>query len=96
MRRPRTGHWDANHGEIAAALIALGAHVYDTTAIGNGFPDMTVGWLGENILIEVVGTRNNPAEVRDHFARAEGWKGGRWLTVCSVLDLLTQLGVSVQ
>jgi len=44
---------DANHNEIKAALIAHGATVYDLHAVGNGAPDMLVGWQGENFLMEI-------------------------------------------
>jgi hypothetical protein len=44
---------DANQAEIVAALRAIGATVQDTSAVGKGFPDIVVGFMGENHLIEI-------------------------------------------
>lgn len=55
MRRPAKR--DANHGEIADRFRALGCTVLDTEMVGDGFPDMVVGLLGINRIVEV----KNPA-----------------------------------
>jgi hypothetical protein len=47
------GRTDANHREIRDGLRAFGASVYDTSAVGHGFPDLVVGWRRRTELIEV-------------------------------------------
>ena len=42
---------DANHNEITAALEAVGAHVFDCSKFGGGFPDVLVSY-GELFLLE--------------------------------------------
>lgn len=44
---------DNNHAEIVAGLRAIGATVHSTAAVGNGFPDLAVGWHGVTWLLEV-------------------------------------------
>ena len=87
---------DSNHAEIVRALREMGWSVFDTHTRGADYPDLTVGRNGVTILIEVVGTDAAPHTVREHEARREGWKGGQWLIVADVPDLLRQLGVDVQ
>lgn len=43
---------DANQGEIIAAFRALGCAVHDCSGVGNGFPDLVVGLVGVNLLVE--------------------------------------------
>jgi hypothetical protein len=95
MSRYRPGHWDRNQDEIKVTLINLGADVWDTTRVGKGYPDLTVGWCGRTILVEVLAPDAKPYRVQEHRDRRSGWKGADWLIVTSVADLLAQLGVSV-
>lgn len=44
---------DANHSEIVAALRKAGVHVVETAHAGSGYPDLTCGWRGSWILVEV-------------------------------------------
>lgn len=44
---------DNNHSEIVAGLRAIGATVHSTAAVGNGFPDLAVGYHGLTWLLEV-------------------------------------------
>lgn len=44
---------DRNHAEIVRALESLGCSVRDTAAVGGGFPDLVVGMMGRNFLVEV-------------------------------------------
>lgn len=50
MRAART---DANHAAIVAALRAIGCSVASTAKLGEGFPDLVVGYRGANWLIEI-------------------------------------------
>ena len=96
MKRHATGHRDVNHAEIAAALEGLGANVWDTSKVGKGYPDITAGWCGRTILVEVMRPDAYPYELHEHQVRRGGYKGGDWLIVTGRDDLLRQLGVSVQ
>ena len=44
---------DKNQSEIVQALREVGASVYDASTVGQGFPDLVVGFNGVNYLIEV-------------------------------------------
>ncbi len=44
---------DANQKEIVDCFRKLGATVAVTSAVGNGFPDVVVGFKGKNYLIEI-------------------------------------------
>lgn len=49
----RAARTDANQTEIVNALRGVGASVAVTSMLGDGFPDLTVGFRGENYLIEI-------------------------------------------
>ena len=45
---------DGNQSEIVDALRGIpGCTVTSTAAIGKGFPDIIVGWMGRNYLMEI-------------------------------------------
>lgn len=44
---------DLNHGLIVQALKQAGASVFSLASVGNGVPDLLVGWRNHNLLIEV-------------------------------------------
>lgn len=69
---------DRNHGQIVAALRAVGASVESLAAAGSGFPDLAVGYHGRNYLLEVKDgsksasrKRLRPSQVDWHAA----WRG---------------------
>lgn len=74
---------DGNHGEVRAALRAIGVGVHDTSGCGGGFPDMLCAYRGRLYLIEVKNGRNSPS--------------GRKLTVAQVQlrSLLASHGVTL-
>lgn len=92
----RAAKVDTNSKEITVALLLIGADVRDTHMVGRGFPDKVVGWCGRTILVEIVSPDAPPSVVQEHRDRRFGWKGGDWLIVRDVPDLLQQLGVTVQ
>lgn len=49
-RRART---DRNHAEIVQALRQVGWHVFDTSRLGNGFPDLVIHRGGPVRLVEL-------------------------------------------
>lgn len=70
---------DGNQPAIVAALRGAGATVAACHAVGQGFPDLVVGFRGQNFLIEVKDPAQpkhrhalTPAQVEFHA----GWKGG--------------------
>lgn len=49
----RAARKDDNQREIERALIAVGCSVLDLSPVGQGCPDMLVGYRGRNMLMEV-------------------------------------------
>ena len=69
---------DDNHKEIAAALIKMGASVLDTSQLGNGAPDIIVGFQGANILVEIKDGNKPPSKRRltpDEVKFQLSWQG---------------------
>jgi hypothetical protein len=66
---------DANQAAIVAGLRAVGATVQSLASIGQGCPDLLVGFRGRNVLFEVKrpGAQLTPAEA--HWF--DGWRGER-------------------
>lgn len=60
-RNPRV---DANHSEIIKALRDVGALVYSTAALGNGFPDILVGFRGQLFMFEIKDPSKPPSHRR--------------------------------
>jgi len=78
---------DANHAEIVEALKAHGACVIDMSHVGQGFPDLIVGFGGQTLLMEIKnpktaygkrGLNKNQARWRDE------WIGGPFAVVSSI------------
>lgn len=69
---------DDNHKEIAAVFKACGASVTDTSMVGNGVPDIIVGFPGVNYLIEIKDGKKPPSARKltpDEQAFHLEWKG---------------------
>ena len=49
----RAAKVDANHSTIIAALRQVGATVQDLAKVGQGCPDILVGYRGQNYLMEI-------------------------------------------
>lgn len=60
----RAAKVDANHGHIVAALRAAGAAVTDTSAVGQGFPDIVVSFRGWWYLLEIKDGMKRPSARR--------------------------------
>lgn len=65
---------DANQAEIVDALRQAGASVWDCHALGHGFPDLAVGWMGRTYLIEVK-TGPHSALTPDEVTWHAVWRG---------------------
>jgi hypothetical protein len=57
----RAAKVDANHAEVAAALMRCGAWVIDCSAVGKGFPDLLVSHRGRLFLVEVKDGAKSPS-----------------------------------
>ena len=55
---------DANHADIVATLRALGASVQSLASVGDGCPDLVVGWRGRNVLLEIKDGAKSPSRRR--------------------------------
>ena len=60
----RAANIDANQPEIVKALRKVGATVAHTHSAGDGFPDIVVGFRGQNFLIEIKDGSKEPARRR--------------------------------
>ena len=49
----RASRTDANQAEIVKTLRAYGCSVLDLSAVGDGCPDILIGFRGRNVLMEV-------------------------------------------
>jgi len=44
---------DKNHADVHGWFYGMGCSVFDTSALGRGFPDLVVGVNGLNLMVEV-------------------------------------------
>ena len=77
------GRTDGTQTEIVKALRKLGATVAVTSALGDGFPDLVVGWRGVNHLVEVKNGSLSPSKrelTPDEEKFHATWRGesARW------------------
>ena len=80
----KQGRTDDNQTAIVAALRKIGASVAITSSVGDGFPDLLVGYRGTTTLLEL----KNPKRPkhRQKLTEAEAyfmanWKGGPAMVV---------------
>ena len=74
----RAAKVDGTQAEIVAALKAAGATVQHLHAVGQGCPDLVVGFRGKNYMIECKPNIGSPSERRLRPNQQEwhdGWKG---------------------
>ncbi len=86
----RAARVDGNHSAIVKALRDIGASVADTSAVGDGFPDLVVGFRGRNFVVEVKDGKKPPSarkltEAQEAFLM--GWRG-HWACVMSEADAI--------
>ena len=86
---------DANHGEIVYYLRQMGATVADTHEVGDGFPDIVVGFRGQTYLIEIKNPSgfNRLTTMERHWHH--DWRGAPVLIVRSVDEALVAIGAIV-
>ena len=69
---------DANQAEIVADLRKLGASVQSLTTVGKGCPDIVVGYMGVNLMVEIKDGSNPPSRRRltlDELEWHAEWRG---------------------
>jgi hypothetical protein len=74
----RAARTDGNQTLIIDAFRAGGATVAPTHAAGEGFPDLVVGYMGENRLVEVKNGNNPPSKRKltpDQVGFHSTWRG---------------------
>lgn len=82
----RAARRDANHNAIADRFRALGCSVFETDRVGEGWPDLVVGVLGVNYLVEIKNpeTRYGRAGLSASQTRFnDAWRGGPVVLVSS-------------
>lgn len=92
----RAARVDVNQPEIVKALRKVGATVASLAAVGDGVPDLLVGFQGRTVLIEVKdGSKPKSArqltdeQIEWHVV----WKGGPCVVAGSVEEALRAIGV---
>ncbi len=73
MSRRYAAKVDSNQTEIVEALRGIGASVCVTSAVGQGFPDLTVGFRGSTFLIELKTPTGKMT--KDQMCFIESWRG---------------------
>lgn len=89
----RSSKIDANQPEIVAGLRQLGASVQVLSAVGQGCPDILVGWHGKNVLLEIKDEEQMPSK-RKLTPDQEHWHTmwrGQVAVVKSLAEALTVL-----
>jgi len=75
----RAARTDANQTQVIIALRAAGATVQNLSAVGDGVPDLLVGYKGVTYLLEVKDGNKVPSKrmlTPDQIEWHERWLGG--------------------
>lgn len=94
MKSRGRGRTDANQKSLVKFMRRLGAAVFDTSGVGNGFPDLVVCFRGSNLLIEIKNpkTYHGRAGLSDHQQKfANEWMGGPIYIVKTADDVVRAL-----
>ena len=85
MRRAHIeGHKDSNHDEIVKWLKAFGATVQSLTSLGDGCPDLLIGYRGVNVLAEIKDAKLSPS--RRQLRRNQVDWHARWRGQVAVVE----------
>ena len=69
----RRARVDMNHAEIVDALRRIGCSVQSLASVGDGCPDLLVGYGGRNVLLEVKAPKGRPTS--DQMTWGARWPG---------------------
>lgn len=89
--RGHRGRVDRNHGEIVDALRKLGATVQSLATIGDGCPDLLIGYRGLTILMEIKDGNAIPSKrllTEDELKFQVRWTGQKIYNVGSIEQAL--------
>lgn len=92
----RAAKVDANHTQVVMALQAVGATVQSLAAVGQGVPDLLVGFQGKTLLMEIKDGKKPPSARRlteQQLTWHGAWRGGPVAIVDGVDAALRALGV---
>lgn len=92
----RAAKIDANQTQVVEALRAAGAIVQSLAAVGQGVPDLLVGFQGKTLLMEVKDGRKPPSQrqlTEDQLKWHGAWRGGPVAIVDGPDAALRMLGV---
>jgi hypothetical protein len=84
----RAAKVDANQAEIVAALRQIGASVQPLHAVGQGCPDLLVGWRGMVSLLEIK-DGSKPPSARKLTPDQEKWHAA-WRGQVAVVETVEQ------
>ena len=85
----RAARVDANHAEVVQALRAIGCRVQDLSGVGDGCPDLLVGWRHRLCLLEVKDGDKPPSARKltpDQDKWHALWSGLPVRVVCSISE----------
>ena len=91
----RAARTDANQSAIVDALRVVGCTVQPLHAVGQGVPDLLVGFRGQNLLIEVKDGNKPPSRRRkteDQMIWHDAWRG-QVAVVRNVQEALEAVGI---
>jgi Holliday junction resolvase len=92
----RAAKVDANQPQIVKVLRQVGAFVQSLAAVGDGVPDLLVGFRGQTVLIEVKdGSRpKSERQLTDQQIEWHAtWPGGLCVVVSNEAEALAAIGV---
>jgi hypothetical protein len=92
----RAAKIDANHVQVVLALEAAGATVQSLAAVGQGVPDLLVGFQGKTLLMEIKDGKKPPSHRKltdQQLAWHGSWRGGPLAVVDGPDAALRMLGV---
>jgi hypothetical protein len=92
----RAARVDANHEQVVVALQAAGATVQSLAAVGQGVPDLLVGFQGKTLLLEIKDGKKPPSARRlteQQLVWHGAWRGGPVAVVDGPDAALRALGV---
>jgi hypothetical protein len=91
----RAAKVDANQESIVKALRTVGASVQSLAAIGNGVPDLLVGFRGQTWLMEIKDGAKIPSRQQltdDQIKWHSNWQGGTLAVINSTDAALKLIG----
>lgn len=86
---------DRNQSEMVSALRKIGCKVQHLSDIGKGCPDILVGFMGKNWLIEIKDGTKPPSQQKltdDQVIWHDNWRGQKAVinNINDALDLVTK------